>query len=296
MRTSFIARLRITVAAMTDAKARPIFIVSDGTGDTADRVTRAALRQFGQPKVSVNVFSNVTDPQQLERILRQAAISQAFVVTSLVTPEQRALANQLAKAFHILQVDVIGNVITGLSGWFGEMPQSQPGLYHRTDAEYFKRIEAVEFTVKVDDGKEPRMLEKADIVLVGVSRTSKTPLSVFLAYKGYKVANVPLVLNRDPPQQLFSVDPRKVFALTIDPEALQGIRKSRLQTMRMGNDTNYGQMDYILAELEYAEELFRRNRQWSHINVTNKALEETAAQILTLYAERGLSGGEVGQL
>jgi regulator of PEP synthase PpsR (kinase-PPPase family) len=167
---------------------------------------------------------------------------------------------------------------------------------HRTDAEYFRRIEAVEFTVKVDDGKEPRMLEKADIVLVGVSRTSKTPLSVFLAYKGYKVANVPIVLNRDPPDQLFAIDPRKVFALTIDPEALQNIRKTRLKTMRMGSDTNYGQMDYILAELDYAEDLFRRNRQWTHINVTNKALEETAATILSHFADRGLDTREVGQL
>jgi hypothetical protein len=187
-------------------------------------------------------------------------------------------------------------VITALSGWLGEQPHSTPGLMHRADAEYFRRIEAVEFTVKVDDGKEPRMLEKADIVLVGVSRTSKTPLSVFLAYKGFKVANVPLVVDRDPPAQLFAVDPRKVFALTIDPESLQEIRRSRLQTMRMREGTNYGQMDYILAELEYAEDLFRRNRQWTLINVTNKALEETAALILSMYAERGLDPREVGQL
>jgi regulator of PEP synthase PpsR (kinase-PPPase family) len=195
----------------------------------------------------------------------------------------------------VVQVDVIGGVITAISGWLGEAPVNLPGLMHRADADYFRRIEAVEFTVKVDDGKEPRMLEKADIVLVGVSRTSKTPLSVFLAYKGYKVANVPLVLNRDPPSQLFAIDPRKVFALTIDPESLQSIRKERLQTMRMGKDTNYGQMDYILAELDFAEDLFRRNRQWSLVNVTGKALEETAATILAMYTERGI-GGEVGQL
>jgi hypothetical protein len=273
---------------MTDARpARPIFIVSDGTGDTADRVTRAALRQFSGQRVAVHVFSNVTDPQQLERILKQAALTNAFVVTSLVTADQRALANELAKAYRLIQIDVIGNVITALSGWLGEAPESKPGLLHRADAEYFRRIEAVEFTVKVDDGKEPRMLEKADIVLVGVSRTSKTPLSVFLAYKGYKVANVPIVLNRDP---------RKVFALTIDPSALQEIRKTRLQTMRMRDDTNYGQMDYILAELEWAEDLFRRNRQWTLINVTNKALEETAALILSMYQDRGLDSREVGQL
>jgi regulator of PEP synthase PpsR (kinase-PPPase family) len=280
----------------TERASRPIFILSDGTGDTADRVTRAALRQFEGTRVGVHVFSNVTDRDQLERILRQAALTQAFVVTSLVSAEQRALAHELSKAFRILQVDVIGNLITALSGWFGEAPVSQPGLMHRADADYFRRIEAVEFTVKVDDGKEPRMLEKADIVLVGVSRTSKTPLSVFLAYKGYKVANVPLVLDRDPPTQLFAVDPRRVFALTIDPGSLGAIRKTRLQTMGMRNDTNYGQMDYILAELEQAEDLFRRNRQWTVINVTDKALEETAAAILALVQERSIGNAEAGQL
>lgn len=281
---------------MDERPARPLFIVSDGTGDTADRVTRAALRQFEGFRVAVHVFSNVTDGEHLDRILKQAALTGACVVTSLVAPDQRTRANELARAYRIVQVDVIGGVISALSGWLGEAPVNQPGLLHRTDEEYFRRIEAVEFTVKVDDGKEPRMLEKADIVLVGVSRTSKTPLSVFLAYKGYKVANVPIVLNRDPPVQLFSIDPHKVFALTIDPEALQNIRKQRLQTMRMQSDTNYGQMDYILAELEYAEELFKRNRQWAHINVTNKALEETAAAILSLYTERGAFEREVGQL
>lgn len=279
---------------MVERPPRPLFIVSDGTGDTADRVTRAALRQFDGFRVAVSVFSNVTDTPTLDRILKQAAMSGAFVVTSLVAPDQRALANELARAYRVVQIDVIGGVITALSGWLGEAPVNQPGLMHRTDAEYFRRIEAVEFTVKVDDGKEPRMLEKADIVLTGVSRTSKTPLSVFLAYKGYKVANVPIVLNRDPPEQLFAINPRKVFALTIDPEALEIIRKQRLQTMRMRNDTNYGQMDYILAELEYAEDLFRRNRQWAHVNVTNKALEETAATILSM-VERPTEG-EVGQL
>lgn len=281
---------------MVERPARALFIVSDGTGDTADRVTRAALRQFEGFRVAVHVFPNVTDAEHLDRILKQAAMTGAFVVTSLVAPDQRSLANQLAKAYRIVQIDVIGGVITALSGWLGEAPVNQPGLMHRTDADYFRRIEAVEFTIKVDDGKEPRMLEKADIVLVGVSRTSKTPLSVFLAYKGYKVANVPIVLNREPPDQLFAIDPRKVFALTIEPEALQNIRKTRLQAMRMGSHTNYGQMDYILAELEYAEDLFRRNRQWTHINVTNKALEETAATILSNYTDRMSDGREVGQL
>ncbi|MBM4365738.1 MAG: kinase/pyrophosphorylase [Deltaproteobacteria bacterium] len=278
---------------------RPLFIVSDSTGDTATRVTRAALRQFEEhAKVPVQVFPNVSDKATLERILKAAALQGAFVVTSLVSAEQRAFAHELAKAYRILQVDVIGSLLTGLSGWLGEEPQSLPGLLHKTDAEYFKRIEAVEFTVKLDDGKDPRMLTQADIVLVGVSRTSKTPLSVFLAYKGYKVANVPIVLDHDPPRELWNVEPRRVFALTIDPESLQHIRRQRLRTMRLREGSSYGDLGYILAELEYAEQIFRRNRQWPVINVTRRAVEETAQIIISHLTGEGVISDrrEVGQL
>ncbi|MBM4393887.1 MAG: kinase/pyrophosphorylase [Deltaproteobacteria bacterium] len=277
---------------------RPLFIVSDSTGDTATRVTRAALRQFEHAKVPVQVFPNVSDRATLERILKQAALQGAFVVTSLVSAEQRAFAHELAKAYRILQVDVIGSLLTGLSGWLGEEPQNLPGLLHKTDAEYFKRIEAVEFTVKLDDGKDPRMLTQADIVLVGVSRTSKTPLSVFLAYKGYKVANVPIVLDHDPPRELWSVEHKRVFALTIDPESLQHIRRQRLRTMRLREGSSYGDLGYILAELEYAEQIFRRNRQWPVINVTRRAVEETAQIIISHLTGEGVISDrrEVGQL
>jgi regulator of PEP synthase PpsR (kinase-PPPase family) len=150
----------------------------------------------------------------------------------------------------------------------------------------------------MDDGKDVRYLHSADIVLVGISRTSKTPLSVLLAYKGYKVANVPLVLNRPPPSQLWEIDQNRVFALTIDPQKLQEIRQQRLKTMRVVGSESYSDMDYILAEVDEAELLFRRNRQWPVINVTNKAVEETAATILAHLYSRGMSGErtEAGQL
>ena len=172
------------------------------------------------------------------------------------------------------------------------------GLMHRPDRNYFRRVSAIEFTVKADDGQEPRLLTDADIVLVGVSRTSKTPLSVFLAYKGYKVGNVPLVLDRDPPESLWDCDPRRVFGLTIDPSALQSIRTQRIEQMRLSDKTNYCQSDYILAELDFAHDHFSRNREWPVIDVTDKALEETAAIILKILSERGLTEviGEAGQL
>ena len=133
------------------------------------------------------------------------------------------------------------------------------------------------------------MLRDAEIILCGVSRTSKTPLSTYLAHKGYKVANVPIVLDRPLPDALLDVDPERVFALTIDPEALQSIRRSRLRTMGMGRAVNYDDFDYILAELEFADRLFRSHREWPVIDVTNRAVEETAAHILSVLQERGLA-------
>jgi regulator of PEP synthase PpsR (kinase-PPPase family) len=172
------------------------------------------------------------------------------------------------------------------------------GLLHSADERYFKRIEAVEYTVKADDGKDPRLLVDADIILVGVSRTSKTPLSTFLAHKGFKVGNVPIVLDRPPPAALFDVDPRRVFALTIAPEVLQNIRRTRLVALRLGADTNYGDLDYIQAEIEYASDLFLSHPEWPLIDVTNRAVEETAATILGIYYERGFDVplGDVSQL
>jgi len=277
---------------------RPLFIISDGTGDTATQVVEACLVQFDKPNVQVHVYPLVTDHEQLREILSDARDVGAMVVCTLVRANQRTEADKLAKQFRIQMVDVVGNMLGALSTFLRQRPLGTPGLLHMTSDAYFARVEALEFTVKADDGKEPRMMLEADIVLVGVSRTSKTPLSVFLSHKGYKVANVPLVLDRSPPEDLWSVDPRRVFGLTIDPASLQTIRKERLHSMKMSDRTNYGQLDYILAELDFAHDLFGRNRDWPVIDVTGKAVEETAATILKVLSGRGLihQPGESGQL
>jgi regulator of PEP synthase PpsR (kinase-PPPase family) len=283
----------------TPDPSRPLFIISDGTGDTASQVVEACLVQFEEPNVQVHVYPLVTDHDALRAIMLEAKTKKALVVCTLVNVDQRTEADKLAKQFRLQMVDVIGNMLGGLSAFLRKRPQGTPGLLHMTSDAYFRRIEALEFTVKADDGKEPRMLLEADIVLVGISRTSKTPLSVFLSHKGFKVANVPLVLERDPPPDLWQVDPNRVFGLTIDPASLLAIRKERLQAMRMSDRTNYGQLDYILAELDFAQDLFSRNRDWPVINVTGKAVEETAATILKTMDERGLlfeDPGESGQL
>lgn len=277
---------------------RPIFIVSDGTGDTAEKVVRAALHQFQGYLVHLRTFPNVSERDQLERLVRMAVREDALLVTTLVRAEMREAVQSMAKEHRVQVVDLMGRLLSMLGSVLETQPQGIPGRMFRTDEDYFNRIEAVEFTVKADDGKEPRMVRHADIVLLGVSRTSKTPLSVFLAYKGFKVSNVPIVLDRPLPSIVHEVDQRRIFALTIDPTALQEIRFQRLATMRVSGHTNYGDLGYILAELEYAEALFRQNPRWPVIDVTRKAVEETAAMVLKLLYDSGVGAptGEVGQL
>lgn len=285
---------------MPDVKLpRPIFVISDGTGDTAEKVVRAALHQFETALVDLRIYPNVTTRESLDIYIRLAARERALVVTTLVRSDMLEAARAMAADHNVRTVDVMAPVLSHLSVFVGALPEGVPGRMHQADEEYFRRVEAVEFTVKADDGKEPRMARQADIVLVGVSRTSKTPLSVFLAHKGFRVSNVPVVLDRPILNEVVGVDPRRIFALTIDPEALREIRRQRLKTMAVTHHSTYGDIDHILAELDWSEHLFRQNPSWPVIDVTRKAVEETAATILKIMQERGLTkggGGEVGQL
>jgi regulator of PEP synthase PpsR (kinase-PPPase family) len=277
---------------------KPLYIFSDGTGDTAEKVVRAALHQFNGYLVHIQVFPNVTERDQLERLYQRAAKDRALVATTLVRPDMRTAALEFAQQHRVRTVELLGHLLNQMTKFLEAAPEGVPGRMHQADDRYFERIEAVEFTVKADDGKEPRLLKQADILLLGVSRTSKTPLSVFLAHKGYKVSNVPIVLDRPLPNAVFEVDQNRIFGLTIDPESLRHIRHQRMETMRMPGRTNYSDMDYILAELEWADDLFRRNPSWPVIDVTRKAVEETAATILKVLGERGISwdSRESGQL
>ncbi len=269
---------------------QPILILSDGTGETAEKVVRAALQQFQHHLVHVRTHAHITRQDQLTSWFRIAARQKAFVVTTLVRADMRDFARLLSRETGVMHLDLIGNLLGELEEFLSEKPVGVPGLMHQADEQYFRRIEAVEYTVKADDGKEPRMLLAADIILVGVSRTSKTPLSTYLAHKGFKVANVPIVLDRPPPEALNQANPFRVFGLTIDPSMLQTIRRARLRTMGTGSKMNYDDLDYILAEVEYAERLFKAHREWPVIDVTNKAVEETAGTILGLLTDRGLVG------
>lgn len=275
----------------------PVHVVSDGTGNTVQTVLKAALRQFDEGVVKVRVFGGIDREEKLDGVFEDAAKADAVVVTTLVRQPMREHAIRLAQRLGVRHVDVLGPLIGALEGSLDRRASGVPGLLHRADERYYRRVDAIEFTVHADDGKDPRRLLRADIILLGVSRTGKTPLSTYLAHKGFRVGNQPIVLDRPVPPQLFDVDPRRIIALTIDPLVLQQIRKSRMLSMRMEDDTGYSDMGYILAELEYADRLYRGNR-WPVVDVTNRAIEETAAEVLGLLAAHDLvdETGDASQL
>src|SRR5215212_136459 len=264
---------------------KTVMIISDATGETAERMVRAATLQFSEP-VQIRLFSRVRLESELEQILEKAAESRALVVFTVVNAEERGLISSLVERYNIETVDLIGGLVSKLAVFLGAAPAGVPGLLHSINDEYFRRIEAVEFAVKNDDGAEPRNLPKADLVLVGISRTSKTPLSTYLAQRGLKCANVPLVLGIDPPEELSQVDDRKVFGLIIQPDSLMRIRQARLKHLGMPHDSSYGAKPHIDTEINFSREIFRKHPNWPVIDVTSRAIEETAADILRIYNQR----------
>lgn len=271
---------------MNETTPQPIFVVSDSSGTTAEQVVRATLAQFENFLVNIKTYPHVTEARRAEAVVRLAARERAFVVYTLVKPEVHAALTSAAQQQHVDCFDLMGPLLAKISTYLGGESKGIPGARTSLSAEYFRRVEAVEFTVKHDDGAEPRHLRKADIVLTGVSRTSKTPVSTYLAQKGWKVANVPLVLGIDPPPELFEIDQTRIFGLTIEPEALHAIRMARIRNLGLDSNSNYGHLEHIFMELEYAHEIFRQNPTWPVIDVTSRAVEETATVLLKIHDER----------
>ncbi|CAN6913512.1 unnamed protein product [Brassica oleracea] len=276
--------------------AKSIYIVSDGTGWTAEHAVNAALGQFdyclvdrGCP-VNTHLFSGIEDRETLMEIIKQAAIEGAMVMYTLADPSMAEAAMRACKLWSISSLDILGPITDAISSHLGANPSGlSRGVSNSSlNEDYFKRIEAIEFTIKHDDGALPENLEKADIVLVGVSRTGKTPLSTYLAQKGYKVSNVPIVNGVDLPRTLFEVDSRKVFGLMINPVVLQGIREARAKSLGLGSgfEIKYAELRSVREELEHAKRIFAENPSWPVIEVTERAIEETAAVVLRLYDER----------
>lgn len=263
-----------------------IYIVSDSTGETAATMIRAALVQYPQKDVHFVRCKNVRTEEQASRIVEECFERRGMIAFTMASGPLRGKLRELAAAKGIPAVDLLDPLLTTLDAYFGVRSASQVGALRVVDEMYFKRIEAIEYTVKHDDGKTMSDLDKADIILVGISRTSKTPLSIFLSHKGWKVANVPLVLGAPLPPELAKVDQRRVVGLTIDIESLRRIRKNRLEKFGQDPGGEYASLSHISKEIEFASELFKENRRWPVFNVTERALEETASEIVRVIASR----------
>ncbi|NBX69094.1 MAG: kinase/pyrophosphorylase [Proteobacteria bacterium] len=256
-----------------------IYVISDGTGETADQMIKAALLQYVREGLKIIRYKNIRTEIQVRSIFEEAHAANAVVVYTVVSDNLRKFIDSTSQQTGVPTVDLLGPLLEKLSRYLRKNPESQPGLFHQVNENYFKRIEAIEFTVKHDDGKYADSLDRADIILVGLSRTSKTPLSVYLSYKGWKVANVPLVKDIEPPEELFKTDQRKIIGLLIDPDTLVRIRRERLVKMGEDPSRDYANLNHVIAEIDFCKELFRKNRRWPVFDITGKALEETASEV-----------------
>jgi len=262
-----------------------VIVISDSIGETAGLVAKAAAIQFNEGKVEIRRIPYVISEEDVLEAMEEAKNSHCVIVYTLVQPELREILEKEAGKARIPVVDLMGPMLKALSDLTGLLPKQEPGLLYKLDKEYFRRIEAVEFAIKYDDGKDPRGLPKADLVLMGVSRTSKTPLSMYLANRKLKVANYPVVPEVTPPQELFQLPKSNVIGLTISPEQLNEIRQGRLKAMGLQGDSSYASMERILEELEYAESIMQKIK-CPVVDVTNKAIEETASEILQIIKGR----------
>jgi regulator of PEP synthase PpsR (kinase-PPPase family) len=267
-------------------ETRRIEILSDSTGETAEKVVRAAMLQYPHAGAQIRLHTRVRTKEAARPVLEAAAREGALVVFTVVSPELREFIHAQSYELKVEALDLIGSLIGKLATFLDRQPINTPsGMLPLTD-EYFRRIEAVEFAVKSDDGKEPRNFKKADLVLCGVSRTSKTPLSTLLAQRGLKVANQPIVLGVTLPPELEETSRDRVVGLTIQIDQLIEIRRARLKQLGMPTDASYGLREQVKQELDYARQIFAEHPQWPVIDVTGRAIEETAVIILESLKER----------
>lgn len=269
-----------------------IFAVSDATGTTAERVVRAALVQFDDHQIEITRLGGVRTAAQIREIILRAQRSGGFVVHTFVYEDLRHVMLTEGRAKNVTTIDLMGPLLARLSELLATKPRAEPGLFEPFDAAYLQRIEAIDYTVRHDDGRNFSDLEKAEIVLVGVSRTSKTPLSIYLAYRGWKVANIPLALGVEPPVNLFALPRAKAVGLVIRPERLAELRMARLDALGT-KPWGYADLEHVRKEIAYAYQIFERRRDWPLVDVTAKPIEEAAAEIVMLLGKsaRNHDGG-----
>ncbi len=261
-----------------------VYIISDSTGETAQTVVHAALSQFDSDDIKLKLFAHIESMKDITGIVDQINKEKGFIVYTIVKPELRLFLKEESKKQSVASFDMFGPIMENIERISGIIPKLEPGIIRKLDKEYFRRMEAMEFAVKYDACQGELELSKADLVILGVSRTSKTPLSMYLAHKGLKVANIVLDFEFEAPEGIFYLPPEKVVGLTMDPNKLIEIRSERLKALGLPDDGVYNKKDRVIKELKYADVIYRKIG-CPIIDVTNMAIEDIATNILKITKE-----------
>ena len=262
-------------------RTSPVYVVSGGTGGSGEMLVHTALAQFAGCRMPVVLVPRVRTQSQLEEVLSQAKADGGTVVHTLVDPRLRDTLTQLGAARGVPTIDLLGALLMHLSRTLGRAPVGQPGLYRQLNEPYFKRVAAINFAMRHDDGMKPEDLHEAEIVLLGVSRIGKTPLAMYLAVLGWKVANVPIIAGHELPAELHRIERRRVIGLTIEPDSLLIHRRSRQRQMKGSLPTEYTDPSAMYEELDCAARVFRQYA-FAVVDVTHRPIETTADEIITL--------------
>ena len=266
-----------------------VYVISDGTGKTAEGALRSAMAQFFKADIKINIRSHIHKDEDIKNIIHEAKRNKGFVVHTIVSKKLRDRILILGRLNDVETIDLMGPLLGQLSRQLDYSPVETPGMFRKLNRSYFQRIEAMEFAFRHDDGQRAEEIYKGEIVLLGVSRTFKTPLSIYLAFKGWRVANVPIILDIDPPEIIFDLEGLHVFGLSTYPKNLSELRSVRDHHLG-GSTGRYSDIEYVTDELKYAKKIFRRIKGCYVIDVTNKPIEEIASDILIrIKAEGGES-------
>lgn len=262
-----------------------IYVISDGTGSTAQQAVTAALTQFKGSDPEIKRFGDILDVEQVMQIVKRAKAEKAIIIHTLVTDKLREELVRLTRIHHVESIDLMGPLLHRLSDHLSANPSEEPGLYRVLSDSYFRKIETMQFAFKHDDGKRAQNIDQAEIILLGVSRTFKTPLSIYLAFRGWYVANVPIILDFPLPDEVYQISGEKIFCLNTYPSRLTQLRRARDERLK-GNTGNYADPVYVRKEINYANRIFDLHPAWKKINVTSKSIEEIAAEIIALLPKK----------
>ncbi len=279
---------------MDEKQSFHLHLISDATGETLVSVAKASCAQFDQVEPVEHVYALVRSQKQLGRVLAQVEAHPGIVMYTMMNVDLREELEERLRSMQIPAISALDHVLSQLGNYLGTETTHKPGAQHEMDAQYFKRIDALNYTMSHDDGQMPQDLDSADIVLLGVSRTSKTPTCIYLANRGIKAANVPVVPNIPLPPELETIENPLIIGLIATPDRLIQIRRNRLISLNQEPETDYVDLEAVRAETVYARKLYARH-DWPVIDVTRRSIEETAAAILNEYSDFRSQKGQTSQ-